>query len=430
MRLLIIGNSAAGTAAIESIRKHDQESSIIQLSEEASPLYSRCLLSYYLAGSVPVEKIIFREDGFHEKMNVELYSGPKFRAANLNAEQKEVTCNNGEIFQYDRLLLATGASAKIPENIPKNIHGIFSLRTLEDAESIKENLTNSKNVVVLGGGLIGMKAASALNECGLKTTVIIRSGRVLSQMIDHKAAHIIQRQMQEKQIDVLLHQDIDEVMSKAGRLTGVKTTEGNIIDCDILIVAKGVTPNTDLIEDTAIEKNWGITTNPHLQTSQETIFAAGDVAEVFDIAIEDYTVNALWTCAIQQGHIAGLNMIDKTVAYNGALGMNSLNICDSSLVSFGITTPKEESNYKILTLNQPEQKVYKKVVIDENHHIKGIILVGKTDNAGVLLSLIQRRTDVSDFKDELLNDRFNFGTILKHKGTPELDRYYNMRSQF
>jgi NAD(P)H-nitrite reductase large subunit len=270
-----------------------------------------------------------------------------------------------------------------------------------------------------------MKAATALNAYGLKTRVVIRSNRVLSQMIDYNAARIIAKQLQDNNIEVLYQTDITEVIGKKGKLIGAKTDQGQVIDCDLLIAAKGVSPNTELIRDTGIEKAWGIKTDSYMQTNQEGIFAAGDVAEAYDIAVEDYTSNALWTCAVQQGRIAGLNMIDKQVPYNGAIGMNSLNVCNISLISFGITASKDESKYKLLVLDQPERNIYKKIVIDADHRIKGIILLGKIANAGILLSLIQRKIDVSGFEDELLSDRFNFGTLLKYGGEPELDRYYN-----
>lgn len=413
MNILIIGNSAAGTAAIESIRKHDRQSSIIQLSDEAQPLYSRCLLSYYLAGSIDREKLLYREEGFHKGMGVDLNTGPGFRVVELNVAQRQVSCDNGRVFCYDRLLIAAGASAKLPADIP-NDKGIFVLRNLADVEAIKQNLQDAKRAVVFGGGLIGVKAAVALNACGLKTTMVISSQQVLSQVLDYNAAQIVARQLRENNIEILQPTGISEIMSRDNRLTGVKTNQGQVLDCDVLIVAKGVTPNIQLAQAAGIAVRRGIVTDSTMQTDHENIFAAGDVAEAFDIAIEDYTVNALWTCAVQQGRIAGLNMIGKKTDYNGAVGMNSLNVCDVSVISFGVTSPKEESKYKTLVLNQPERNVYKKIVIDRNNHIKGIILLGKIDNAGVLLSLIQRKVDVSAFEDELLSHRFNYGTLLKY----------------
>ncbi|MCP5106628.1 MAG: NAD(P)/FAD-dependent oxidoreductase, partial [bacterium] len=346
--IVIIGNSAAGTAAIESIRKHNHQCSITQLSDEAHPLYSRCLLSYYLAGSIHNETLLYREKDFHKNMDVKLHAHPGFRVVKLDTNQQQVICENGNRFDYHRLLIATGASAKLPADIPKGIDGIFVLRNLDDIEAIKKNLKNAKSAVVFGGGLIGVKAAVALSMCDLKTTVIVRSNRVLSQMIDYDAGQIISKQLQKNDIDVLRDTDISEVLTKDNRLTGIKTSQGEVIHCDLLVVAKGVTPNTGLIEQTGIEKEWGIKTDPHMQTTNENVFAAGDVAEAYDIAIEGHTVNALWTCAVQQGRVAGLNMIGRETAYNGAVGMNSLNVCDVSLISFGITSAKEGSQYRTL----------------------------------------------------------------------------------
>jgi NAD(P)H-nitrite reductase large subunit len=425
MNFLIIGNSAAGTAAIEAIRKHDNKSSITQLSNEAQPLYSRCLLSYYLAGTREKEGLLFRGRDFHNKMKVQLHGGPEFRALSLNPSKQNVTCQNGKIFHYDRLLIATGASAKLPQNIPGGIGGIFMLRDLADAEAIKTRIPQVNRAVVLGGGLIGIKAATALSRSGIKTTLIMRSNRVLSQMIDFDAARIISMSLEENNIDIMHQTNIVEIESSNGTLTGVKTDRGDRLDCGLMIVAKGVKPNTEILRETGIAVPWGIETDAYMQTSAANIYAAGDVAETFDITLESHAVNALWTSAMQQGRVAGLNMAGQQTAYDGTLGMNSLNVYNTSIISFGISSPKDETQYKALVLNQPELGIYKKIVIGNDNRIKGIILVGRIENAGVLLSLIRRKIDVSQFEEELLSDRFNFGKILKHSDPAELERYYN-----
>jgi NAD(P)H-nitrite reductase large subunit len=245
-------------------------------------------------------------------------------------------------------------------------------------------------------------------------------------MIDVEASGIITRQLHEKKITVLLGTDISEVQSIGNRLVGVKADQGLSIKCELLIAAKGVSPNTALIDSTAIEKRWGIKTDQYMRTNQENVFAAGDVAEAYDIVLDDYTINALWTCAVEQGRVAGLNLIGETTAYNGAIGMNSLNVCDVSLISFGITAPEHESRFRILASSRPQKNVYKKIVIGSDKRIKGIILVGKIENAGVLLSLIQRKIDVSPFEEELLSDRFNFGRLLKYR-EEEMDVLYRHR---
>lgn len=418
MNILIIGNSAAGTAAIEAIRKHDWQSSIVQLSDERHPLYSRCLLSYYLSDAISRQGLQYRDEDFHKSMRVQLHAGK--RAVQLDTNLQQVTCDDRSVYPFDRLLIATGSSAKLPPNIPRGIDGVCVLRTVDDVEAIKRRVKQAKCAVVLGGGLIGMKAACALSECGLETKVLVRSNRVLSQMIDEEASQIITAKLLKDKIEVLTGTDVLEIQSVNNRLAGVVIDQGERIPCDLLIVAKGVEPNTELIADTDIKKRWGIETNQFMQTNQGNIFAAGDVAETFDITTEEYTVNALWTCAVQQGHFAGLNMIGRIEAYDGAVGMNSLNVAGISLISYGITHPKDR--YQTLVLERRESSVYKKIILDD-HRIKGIMLLGMIENAGVLLSLMQRRMDVSSFENELLSDQFNYAKLIGRGGRSFIEKY-------
>ena len=230
MRMVIVGNSAAGTAAIEAIRQHDRRSGIVQLSDESVPLYSRCLLPYYMAGTIQKEMLGYRESNFHQEMNVELLAGAGFRATQLDSRLKQVKCDNGTRVNYDRLLICTGASAKLPSNFPRGIQGIHTLRNFEDAEKIRTEARSAGSAVVLGAGLIGIKAANALSAGGIKTTVVARSNRVLSQMIDAEASGIIRRRLQEKSITFLPETDVSEVQSAGKRLAAVKTSDGRIIE--------------------------------------------------------------------------------------------------------------------------------------------------------------------------------------------------------
>jgi nitrite reductase (NADH) large subunit len=420
MKIVIVGNSAAGTAAIESLRKYDNRSTIIQLSDEIHPLYSRCLTSYFIAGKIDKDKLVYRTSDFHNEMKVELHSG--MVAEEVDTKRQQIKCRDGKQFEYDKLLIATGSSAKMPSGIPSGIGNIFELRTLDNAVAIKNKITQARNAVVLGGGLIGMRAADALSKCGLNVTVIVQSKHVLSQMIDFGAARIIQKKILENNIEILTQTDISEVISKKNNLAAIKTNSGKLLECEILIVAKGVSANMQLIESSDIEKRRGIVTNQYMQTNIANVFAAGDVAETYDITSAEYATNALWTCAVQQGSIAGQNMADQQKIYNGSMAQNSLNFFDVSLISMGITAPNNQSKYKILSDSRPSREIYKKLVI-QNNHLKGIILLGKIDSAGILLDLIQRKTDISGFENELLNDNLNYGKIIKYMGREAVERY-------
>jgi nitrite reductase (NADH) large subunit len=419
-KIVILGSSAAGIAAVETIRRMDPECDIVQVTDELHPLYSRCLLPYYLSGALPREKLLYRDAGFHATLQVRLHAGR--RAIGLDKDRRQVRCQDGSALDYDKLLIATGASAKFPDNIPSGIDGIHVLRNLDDADAIRGKLGSVRNAVILGGGLIGLKTAVALAECGIKTLVLVRSDRVLSQMIDAVASRMVIRRLNQNGIEVLKQTDVKEVEDRHKTLLAVRTEQGQRIPCELLIVAKGVQPNSECVQGADVKKRWGIETNPFMQTSLPDVFAAGDVAETFDITAESYTVNALWTCAVQQGRIAGLNMKGRETPYDGSIGMNSLNLCGMPMMAYGITAPKDESKYRILTMENREKFIYKKIILKDNR-IKGVLLLGRIENGGVLLSLIQRKTDVEEFEEELLSDHFRFGNLLRTGDTFVFQKY-------
>ncbi len=220
MRILIIGNSAAGTAAIERIREHDTKSSILQLTDETHLLYSRCLLSYYIGAKIDKAVLSYREPDFHKRMSVELKAGAYVTEVDLAAQR--VMCLDGSAHAFDKLLISTGSSAKIPDAIPKDLNGVFVLRTIADAELIKQRVLHAKNAVILGGGLVGMRAADALSHCGLKVKVVIGSNRILSRMIDYDAAQIICRRLEKNNIEVMTGTDISRLCTGATKLSRLK----------------------------------------------------------------------------------------------------------------------------------------------------------------------------------------------------------------
>ncbi len=424
MKIVIIGNSAAGTGALEAIRKHDRDSSITIVSDETYHLYSRCLLSYYLAGSIDESALSFRAEDFHRAIDAELVLGKRVTA--VDPVKQQVICDDNGKLEYDKLLIATGGSPKVPDNISTDLNGVFVLRSFVDATAIQQHIQPDGNAVILGGGLVGMKTAFALNQRGMKVTVAVRSPHVLSQMIDYDGAQIVTERLRENDIQVLTECDVTSVEEKDGRLISVTikgAADSRTIPCDVLIAAKGVSPNMGLIADTDIATNWGIVTNSKMQTNIENIYAAGDVAETFDIAIEQHTVNALWTCAIQQGRAAGYNMAGIDREYDGSVGMNSINFPGVDLISFGVIRTKPDDGYEVLVENRPHQGVYKKAVLKDDK-VKGLVLVNAIDNAGVLLSLLGRKIDISDVKHEILNDGFNYAKLMANRGPDEFERYW------
>ncbi|HAZ11059.1 MAG TPA: NAD(P)/FAD-dependent oxidoreductase, partial [Candidatus Omnitrophica bacterium] len=345
MQYVIIGSSAAGISAIEAIRTKDKTSKIIVISDEKNPLYSRCLISYLLAGTIDEKKIWYRPGSFFKDNKVEALLG--IRAEKINAVKKEITLSNKEKLKFDKLLIATGASPKL-EDIPGiDKKGVFPLRTIEHTIEIQSMLDKVKSVAVLGGGLIGLRAAYALKNRGKDVSVFVKSGSILSQIIDKDAAGLMQKRIEEKGIKIFTGVAAKEIIG-AKSVNGVTFEDGSKHDCELVIIGKGVSPNIEIAKDSGIKTNWGILANEYLRTGVEDIFTAGDVSETNDIALEEGSINAIWPAACEQGRIAGLNMTGESETYEGSLAMNSIEFFGLPVISVGITRPKSDKYKEIV----------------------------------------------------------------------------------
>jgi NAD(P)H-nitrite reductase large subunit len=263
---------------------------------------------------------------------------------------------------------------------------------------------------VLGGGLIGLKAAWGLKKRNLETKVIVKSNQVLSQVLDEQAASLFRKRLEDNGIEVMTGLDVTEILGN-GDVKAVKFDTGKVIGCEIVIVGKGVKPNIDLILDTEIKLNEGILVDEYMKTNLPNIYAAGDVCEAFDFNLGQPVVNALWPHAVEQGKLAGINMAGSKVKYEGSVGMNSVEFFNLPVISMGITRAKKESGFEEMIKLDPKEEVYKKVVLKENR-IVGMIFVGKIEQSGVILKLMKEKIDISNIKDELLDDSFNYARVI------------------
>ncbi len=409
-QFIIIGNSAAGIACVEAIRQRDKESKIVVISDEDYSAYCRCLISYYLAGEVKEDKILYRPENFYQENNIELLLNKK--VSRVDPKKNRIICEDKTSLSYDALLIATGASPKFPELAGIKKRGVFGFRTLKDTKEIEGQVPVTKTACVLGGGLIGLKAAYALRKRNIEVKVIIKSKQVLSQMLDFEAATLVAGRLQENGIELIFGQDVTEVIGN-GDIKAVKLDSGKAIGASLIIVGKGVSPNMDLVKETEIKVNEGIIANNLLQTNISNIYTAGDVCESFDLTLDKYSINALWPIAVEQGKIAGLNMAGDSVNYAGSLGINSIDFFGLPVISLGIFKVKEgDASFEELKISDPKNNLYKKLIL-KNNVLVGVILVGDIKNSGVFLRLIRERIDVSTIKDRLFSGNFGYPEIME-----------------
>ncbi|MFA4889598.1 MAG: FAD-dependent oxidoreductase [Candidatus Omnitrophota bacterium] len=407
-QFIIIGNSAAGIAAVEAIRKRDKQSKVTVISDEDYPAYCRCLISYYLAGEAKEDKLVYRPDSFYKENNVEFLMNKK--VARVDPKKNRIIMEDKSQLGYDALMIATGARPKFPELKGIKRPGVFGFRTIKDAQNISGLLPVTKAVCVLGGGLIGLKAAYALKKRNIDVKVIIKSKQVLSQMLDVQAAGLVQQRLEEHGIEVLLGQDASEIIGEGG-IKAIKLESGKAIGCSMVIVGKGVTPNIELVKESEVQSNEGIIANNFLQTNTPNIYTGGDACESFDIALGAHASNALWPVAVEQGKIAGGNMAGDGQKYGGSIGMNSLEFFGLPVISLGIYKAKGgDSSFEELKLSNLKENLYKKIIL-KSGVIVGAVLVGDIKNSGLYLSLIRQRIDTSAFKDKLLEENFGYPVI-------------------
>lgn len=409
-QFIVIGNSAAGIACVEAIRQRDKESRIAVFSDENYPSYCRCLISYYLAQDVKEDKLVYRPETFYKKNNADVFLNKKI--SRVDPKKNRITCEDKTVLNYDSLLIATGASPKFPETPGIKKGGVFGFRTIKDIKEIEGRVPVTKAACVLGGGLIGLKAAYALKKRNISVKVVIKSRQVLSQMLDFEAAELVKRRLEENGIDIILGQDVKEIIGE-GDIRAIKLDSGKAFESSMVIVGKGVSSNIGLIKDTEIEFNEGIITNEFLQTNVSNIYAAGDVCENYDITLGRRSVNALWPIAVEQGRVAGANMAGDKVVYEGSLGINSIEFFGLPVVSLGVfKTGGRDGDFEELKISNEKETCYKKLLL-KNNILVGAVLVGDIRPSGVLLRLIREKIDVSSIKDKLLRRGFGYPDIIE-----------------
>jgi NAD(P)H-nitrite reductase large subunit len=412
-KYLIVGGSAAGIGAVEAIRKVDPTGSITIISEEPCPQYSRPMISDFVSGKADFHKMKCRTDDFWKENNAEALTGKKATALNLT--EKTVQLESGEKVAYEKLLLATGGKPFVPKMEGSDKDGVFTFTTIKDAQQLaaKIDSINAKAAVVIGAGLIGISVTEALMKRGLKVTMVELQEKILSLLLDAKASDLVEAVVKKAGVDIVTGQSVQKILGKPdndGVVGGVMLTKGDQVPCDLVIVAIGVVPRTELVVGTAVKTNRGIVVDNMMQTNVPDVYASGDVAEAYDFIMNQNRLLPLWPLAVLEGQIAGYNMAGKKTTYMGGTNMSSLKYFGIPIVSIGLANPKEDPALEVLVQNDAERNVYKKLVL-KNNVIVGLTFVNCIERAGVLFYLMKNTINVKKFKQKLLADDFGLATL-------------------
>ncbi len=381
---VVIGNGVAAVGCIEGIRSVDKDSKITVVSEENYPVYCRPLISYYLENKTDPERMNYRSADFYEKMDCEVFYGKK--VIRIDADSKMVILDDGAPLPYTETCVATGSAPFVPpfEGLD-TVEKKFSFMTLDDTFALEKAINKGSKVLIVGAGLIGLKCAEGLHGRVASITVCDLADRVLSSILDTDCAAIVQKHLEANGIQFMLGDTAVRFEKNSAKMKSGKTVE-----FDTLVLAVGVRANTTLVKDIGGEVNRGVLVNDRMETSLESIYAAGDCTEGNDVSLGQKRVLALLPNAYMQGHTAGVNMAGGNEVFDDAIPMNSIGFFGLHVMTAGTY---EGEMYEEKTDNSLKR------LFTKDDLLKGFILIGKTERAGIYTSLIRERTslDTIDF---------------------------------
>jgi len=400
VRAVIIGNSATAVGAIESLRQTDQLAEVVVISEESHLIYSRPLLDHYLGGAIGADQLSYRDGDFYTQHNV--MAVLDCSVVRIDTDAHAVATSRGETFVYDKLLIATGGVPIVPPVPGIETEGVHTFARLADAKAIDAQLAagHVRRAVVVGGGMIGIKATDALIKRHTSVTMLELAPRILSAALDDTGSGMMANLLADAGVQVLVEDTVEHINSIRGHLSSVTLRSGQEVPCELLVFGIGVRPNSGLAKEAGIQVNRGIVVDEYMRTSADDVYAAGDVAEAYDLVVDMNRTVAIWPNAYRQGAIAGAHMVGLDRPDRGGVAMNVIEVCGIPAISVG-NGNVEGDEYKVLADLTEREHRYKRLVLKDGRLV-GVILIGQIDRAGIYTGLIRNRTLLGEAGEKLL----------------------------
>lgn len=410
---VIIGSGPAGIAAAEAIRMRDLMGSISILSDEPEGYYSRPGLAYVLTGEIGEKQLFPVSDNELEYLKVNRIHS---QVVKLTPEFNEIDLNNGMRINYDRLLIATGATAVKLRMEGSDAEGVVKLDNLNDVRKIIKSAGRGKESIVVGGGITALEIVEGLISRKLKVNYFLRSDRYWSNVLDEVESHIIENRLKNDGVKIHYHTELAGIDTKGDRLIGVRTQDGRYLKCSLLAVAIGVRPRKEIAENSGIKVDRGILVNEYMETNLPNIYAAGDVAQVYEPRVDKHILDSLWSPARNQGHIAGLNMAGKRMEYLKPIAFNVTRL--AGLTTTIIGTVGKGSDRDAPGIVRGDSEIWRELpdsisaqsgfdvnrlrVIIGDETLLGAVVMGDQTLSRPLQRLVSDQVDIRLYRDRLL----------------------------
>lgn len=390
MTHVIIGVGAAGITAAKTIRELEWNARIIMISPDET-VHSRCMLHKYLSHERDEKTLSFVPEDFFDRSRI---TWIKKKAVAIDTKNQEVGLEDGSKIPYDRLLIATGADSVIPPIMNfREAKNVFGLRHLSDAQKIRSFAEKSQRILVVGSGLVGMDAAYAFLEQGKDVTVLEMADRILPKQLDETAGTAYQNLFEQHGCKFILgRKTVLSTMPETDEITSVMLDDGSLIECDMVVVAAGVSPSVACIDGSDIKVNRFIQVDDCLKTSNDHVYAAGDVNGIAGI----------WPNAMKQGKTAGYNMCGMKTPYEDKYGMkNTMNFYGLTTLSLGDGIALEGDK----VIMREDAQSYKKAILRDGC-LKSILIQGAIDYSGIYQYLIKNNICLDSVKTDVFHLSF------------------------
>ena len=396
---VIVGDGIAGSSAAETIREEDPEAEITVLTDEGEALYNRILIKEFAKGKLPEAPISIHEPEWYEERDIELHLNT--HVVGVDPEAHEIETHEGEVYEYDKLLIATGGTpAQLPvEN--SDADGLHHFWTFQDARRIREHAEEAEKGIVVGAGLLGIDLAAICGAQGIDAHYIMRGNRWWRYALSLEGASIIHEALEENGVTPVFEAGVDRFkVDDEGHVTGAVTPDGEHYDGEWAGVAIGLNFNTEWLHDSGIECDNGVVTDEYMRTNVEDVYAAGDITQFHDVILDERAQNGAWGSAKEQGSVAGKNMAaGEPVEEFRWVSSYSITHFDFPFLSFGHPTLGDDEAERKYSENEWRRLAFK------DGKLIGGVLIGDLSPQSTYKRLIREQWDVADRKDLLLEKR-------------------------
>ena len=394
-KVIVIGAGAGGAQFAQSYREANPLAEIHVFSQEANPFYNRILLPDYLSSHKDWQALQILPAHSWADMGVHVHAG--IGITRILPTEKTVMDSQGNVHAYDALVVATGSRAFIPNDMPA-ASNLLGIRQKEDVDTINQQLQPQSNIVVIGGGLLGLEMADSFHQLGHTVRVVQISDRLMGRQLDGLSADLLKTIIERKGIHVHLNDEITHYTQTDGKVTQVKLKSGVSLPTDLIIAAIGTRPNIELLKEANITCQYGVCVNEYMRTSDADVYAIGEIAQLHG------QIWGISPAAQEQAKIVAKVLSgDPHAYYTGSTFMNILKLHDVQLASIGMTDvpSKDAHEYQVVRLEDINRHYYKKCIIHQNRLV-GAILLGNKDEFNEFRRLIADGVELNETRDTLL----------------------------